>query len=94
MLVRRARNDELTEVFLMGYDAWGAELPVQMYLDSCLASYKYKLGEFYVLEDGNVVESGTHDELVGKNNGAYRAFWERQNRGLKRANTHKTGAAT
>lgn len=35
----------------MGYDTWGAELPVEMYLDSCGASYKYRQGEFYVLED-------------------------------------------
>lgn len=37
----------------MGYDAWGAGLPVQMFLDSCLASYKYKQGTFYVLDDDN-----------------------------------------
>lgn len=36
---------------MMGYDAWGAELPVEMYLDSCMASYKYRQGQFYVLED-------------------------------------------
>lgn len=43
----------------MGYDAWGAELPMQMYLESCLASYKYKLGTFYVLEndEGALVSS-------------------------------------
>ena len=49
MKVRQARQSELDTVFLMGYDAWGAGLPVHMYLESCLASYKYKLGEFYVL---------------------------------------------
>lgn len=38
---------------MMGYDAWGADLPVEMYLDSCQASYKYKQGKFYVLEDQN-----------------------------------------
>jgi hypothetical protein len=35
----------------MGYDAWGADLPVGMYIDSCNASYKYKQGTFFVLED-------------------------------------------
>ncbi|MEW6058277.1 MAG: GNAT family N-acetyltransferase, partial [Bdellovibrionota bacterium] len=35
----------------MGYDAWGAGLPIEMYLDSCLASYKYKQGQFYILVD-------------------------------------------
>lgn len=51
MRVRRAIDEELEEVFLMGYDSWGAELPVEMYLASCIASYKYKQGQFYVLED-------------------------------------------
>lgn len=36
---------------MMGYDTWGAGLPVEMYLDSCGASYKYRQGDFYVLED-------------------------------------------
>lgn len=35
----------------MGYDTWGADLPMDMYVESCEASYKYKLGTFYVLED-------------------------------------------
>lgn len=39
---------------MMGYDAWGGGLPVDMYLDSCLASYKYKQGQFYVLEDNSL----------------------------------------
>jgi len=41
----------------------------------------------YVLEDGSVIEQGTHDQLIAKTDGAYRAFWEKQNRGLQRANT-------
>ena len=59
MNVRNAEQQELDEVFLMGYDAWGAGLPVRMYLDSCLASYKYKQGAFYVLEDstGTLISS-------------------------------------
>ncbi|HRK02985.1 MAG TPA: GNAT family N-acetyltransferase [Oligoflexia bacterium] len=51
MRVRKAVENELNEVFLMGYDAWGASLPIDMYLDSCAASYKYKQGEFYILEN-------------------------------------------
>lgn len=59
LVVRRVSDEELDEVFLMGYDSWGANLPVEMYLESCHASYKYKLGEFYVLEDeeGNFLSS-------------------------------------
>ena len=41
----------------MGYDSWGAGLPIEMYIDSCFASYKYKLGQFYVLEDGELLLS-------------------------------------
>jgi ATP-binding cassette subfamily B (MDR/TAP) protein 8 len=38
-----------------------------------------------VLEDGIIVEKGTHKELVHKENGIYRAFWNRQNQeSLKR----------
>ncbi len=51
MRVKCADEAELDEIFLMGYDTWGAGLPVEMYLDSCAASYKYKKGQFYVLED-------------------------------------------
>lgn len=59
MNVRCAEAPELDEIFLMGYDAWGAGLPVRMYLESCLASYKYKQGIFYVLEDnkGTLISS-------------------------------------
>jgi ABC-type multidrug transport system fused ATPase/permease subunit len=42
----------------------------------------------YVIEDGHVIESGTHEELVGKKSGAYKAFWDKQNRGLKRTGSH------
>jgi len=48
--VREAAAQEIEDVFMMGYDAWGADLPVEMYVDSCKASYKYKQGVFYVLE--------------------------------------------
>lgn len=59
MRVRRATDEELPEVFMMGYDAWGGDLPIEMYLDSCSASYKYKQGHFYVLEDesGKLISS-------------------------------------
>lgn len=49
--VRKAKPEEHEDIFLMGYDAWGANLPEEIYLESCLASYKYKQGQFYVLED-------------------------------------------
>lgn len=42
----------------------------------------------YVVEEGRIVESGTHDELLAKHDGAYRAFWDKQNRGLRRANSN------
>ena len=46
--------------------------------------------KIFVLEDGEIIELGTHDELIQKPNGAYKAFWERQNRGLKRANSQRS----
>lgn len=42
--------------------------------------------KIYVLEDGQVIESGTHDVLI-KQQGAYYQFWQKQNRGLKRSNS-------
>ncbi len=50
MVVRKATTEELDEIFVMGYDAWGGNLPLEMYLESCHASYKYRRGVFYVLE--------------------------------------------
>ena len=31
-----------------------------------------------VLKHGNIVEEGTHDELINKESGAYKKLWEKQ----------------
>jgi len=36
--------------------------------------------QIFVLEDGSVVEHGTHLQLVAKPDGVYRAFFERQSK--------------
>jgi ABC-type multidrug transport system fused ATPase/permease subunit len=45
--------------------------------------------QIYVLEDGAVVEHGSHKELVGKPDGVYRAFFERQSRLRRRQSSAK-----
>ena len=31
-----------------------------------------------VLKHGNIVEEGTHDELINKEGGAYKKLWDKQ----------------
>ncbi|PIQ69799.1 hypothetical protein COV89_03870 [Candidatus Shapirobacteria bacterium CG11_big_fil_rev_8_21_14_0_20_40_12] len=37
-----------------------------------------KAGRIIVLDDGRIVESGTHDVLIKKKEGLYRYLWELQ----------------
>lgn len=32
----------------------------------------------FVLKDGNIIESGTHEGLIGMDNGVYKTMWETQ----------------
>ena len=38
-------------LYMMGFDAWGGEMPQAEYLAACQSSRKYAKGEWYVLED-------------------------------------------
>lgn len=49
---------EMDSIYLMGYDVWGDDLSIEIYLNGCRKSKKYALGEWYVLVvDGLVVSS-------------------------------------
>ncbi|WIV17235.1 GNAT family N-acetyltransferase [Paenibacillus polygoni] len=48
--IRRATKEEMIEIYKMGYDAWGDNLPYEEYITMCQASNKYKKGTWYVLE--------------------------------------------
>lgn len=48
----------MDSIYLMGYDVWGDDLNIEIYLNGCRNSKKYALGEWYVLVvDGLVVSS-------------------------------------
>lgn len=58
MSVRPASHEDLRNVFVMGYDAWGGDREVDTYIERCFRSPKYKLGSWYVMEkDGALVSS-------------------------------------
>lgn len=52
MIVRSATPADLDIIFLMGYDAWGGQQPVDAYLAGCRASGKYRKGRWLVAIDG------------------------------------------
>ncbi|MGE7613285.1 hypothetical protein [Paenibacillus sp. FSL H7-0737] len=48
--IREATKEEMIEIYKMGYDVWGDNLPYEAYITMCQASKKYKKGKWYVLE--------------------------------------------
>jgi N-acetylglutamate synthase-like GNAT family acetyltransferase len=53
MQVRKAFPEEYDDIYQMGFDVWGEEQPIEVYLDECRRSTKYQRGCWYVLVDGN-----------------------------------------
>lgn len=49
MVIRKANKTELDTIYLMGYDVWGGDLPIDEYLTHCQNSDKYGSGCWYVL---------------------------------------------
>ena len=50
MRVRKAREEDLNAIYMMGFDAWGDEYTGPDYLKACGESAKYIKGIWYVLE--------------------------------------------
>lgn len=48
--IREATKDDMIEIYKMGYDVWGDNMPYEEYITLCQASNKYKKGKWYVLE--------------------------------------------
>ncbi|WP_449355564.1 hypothetical protein ACUL41_06660 [Virgibacillus natechei] len=48
--IREAVNKDMETVYMMGYDAWGDNMPTKEYIEMCHKSSKYKRGNWYVLE--------------------------------------------
>ena len=58
MHIREPNEHEMDSIYLMGRDAWGSETSEPIYLESCRASKKYGLGQWYCLEqDGQLLSS-------------------------------------
>lgn len=48
--IREATKGDMIEIYKMGYDVRGDNLPYEEYITMCQASNKYKKGKWYVLE--------------------------------------------
>lgn len=48
--IREATKEDMIEIYKMGYDVWGDNLPYEEYITMCQDSNKYKKGKWYVLE--------------------------------------------
>jgi len=49
--IRQALPAEYDEIYKMGFDVWGQEQELEIYLEGCRQSPKYKQGTWYVLAD-------------------------------------------
>ncbi|MGB7995921.1 MAG: GNAT family N-acetyltransferase [Photobacterium halotolerans] len=54
MQIRPATESEMNSVYMMGYDAWGGEMPQAEYLAACKRSRKYAAGQWYVLLEADM----------------------------------------
>lgn len=48
--VKEATKEDMIDIYMMGYDVWGDDMPVEEYITMCQDSSKYKKGKWYVLE--------------------------------------------
>lgn len=54
--IREATNEDMIDIYLMGFDVWGDDMPVEEYITMCQDSSKYKKGKWYVLESTDTKE--------------------------------------
>ncbi|MDI2587042.1 GNAT family N-acetyltransferase [Psychrobacillus sp. NEAU-3TGS] len=48
--IREATKEDMINIYMMGFDVWGDDMPVEEYITMCQDSIKYKKGKWYVLE--------------------------------------------
>lgn len=48
--IREATKEDMIDIYMMGFDVWGDDMPVEEYITMCQDSIKYKKGKWYVLE--------------------------------------------
>lgn len=51
MQIRKAHPHEYDDIYKMGFDVWGEQQELEIYLEECRQSPKYKQGTWYVLAD-------------------------------------------
>ena len=66
LILSPAEENEMTPVFLMGQDAWGADHPTETYLDICYQSKKYKSGRWFILRNSNGTPISSTITYAGK----------------------------
>lgn len=49
--VREAQDNEMDQIYLMGFDAWSEGSSKDEYLEKCRNSQKYKKGTWHVLSN-------------------------------------------
>lgn len=54
--IREATKEDMTDIFMMGFDVWGDAMPSEEYVTMCQDSNKYKKGKWYVLEEKDTKE--------------------------------------
>ncbi|GGA29833.1 GNAT family N-acetyltransferase [Psychrobacillus lasiicapitis] len=48
--IREATKEDMINIYMMGFDVWGDDMPVEKYITMCQDTIKYKKGKWYVLE--------------------------------------------
>ena len=73
LILSPAKENDMTLVFLMGQDAWGADYQTEEYLDICYKSEKYRSGNWLILRDSNgtPVSSAICYTIPGHNNSSW-----------------------
>jgi len=72
--IREAQQEDMVDIYMMGYDVWGDNLPSEEYVAMCQNSKKYKKAKWYILEETDTKEllssliiydlSPSQDEIV------------------------------
>ncbi len=57
MIIRKAKKEDLDDIYMMGFDAWSNGASKSEYLKECRESKKYEKGTWYVLDHNDQVVS-------------------------------------
>jgi N-acetylglutamate synthase-like GNAT family acetyltransferase len=58
MKIRKANQEEMNDIYMMGFDVWSDGMTKESYIESCSTSAKYKEGTWWlILNEQDVVAS-------------------------------------